>query len=146
MAQTTAAINGVNCVLEILTTPPATWTAVSGSANQVSGAEQRRMSGEAYTFDGDVALVKGGKREPVEVAFRIIYTEEAAEAWEIVKAFFEAVGGTACSIRWTPETTTETYTISAGVITRLQYPAADAADANPVVCEFSVRGSQITSA
>ena len=30
-------------------------------------------------------------------------------------------------------------TITDGVCTRLQYPAADATDANPVVCEFAVK-------
>ena len=142
MAQTTGAMNGVNCTIEA----GAAWTDISGSANQVTATEQRRMSGEAYTYDGDVAIVKGGKREPVEVTFRIIYTETASEGFDVISTLFETDGGGACSIRWTPESGGDCYTITSGVITRFNYPATDASDANPIVVEFSVKAPQITTA
>jgi hypothetical protein len=135
MAQTTAATSSVASKVEVYSSGQ--WVDVSGSTNQVNNPEQARMSGEGYTFTGDTAIVKGGKREPIEVGFRCIYTEEAAEAFEILRGYFEATGGTDTDIRWTVKT--KVFTITDGVVTRLQYPAADATDANPVMCEFSVR-------
>jgi hypothetical protein len=135
MAQTTAATSSVASKVEVYS--GGQWVDVSGSTNQVNNPEQARMSGEGYTFTGDTAIVKGGKREPIEVGFRCIYTEEAAEAFEILRGYFEATGGTDTDIRWTVKT--KVFTITDGVVTRLQYPAADATDANPVMCEFSVR-------
>lgn len=140
MAQTTAAVGATATKVEICSS--ASWVDVSGSTNQVNNPEQSRMSGEAYTFTGDTAIVKAGKREPVEVGFRCVYTEEDAEAWEIMRGFFETTGGADTDIRWTVQT--NVYTITDGVCTRLQYPAADATDANPVVCEFSVKAGVIT--
>ena len=135
MAQTTAATSSVASKVEVYSSGQ--WVDVSGSTNQVNNPEQARMSGEGYTFTGDTAIVKGGKREPIEVGFRCIYTEEAAEAFEILRGYCEATGGTDTDIRWTVKT--KVFTITDGVVTRLQYPAADATDANPVMCEFSVR-------
>jgi len=135
MAQTTAATSSVASKVEVYS--GGQWVDVSGSTNKVNNPEQARMSGEGYTFTGDTAIVKGGKREPIEVGFRCIYTEEAAEAFEILRGYFEATGGTDTDIRWTVKT--KVFTITDGVVTRLQYPAADATDANPVMCEFSVR-------
>ncbi|MFA4973452.1 MAG: hypothetical protein WC683_12610 [bacterium] len=140
MAQTTASYSG------IATTVTLELNDISGSSNQVSSTEQRRGSGEGYTFDGDVAIIKAGKREPVEVTFRIIYTEEALEGWELAKAAFEAAGGTAVDISWILEAGATTWTITDGIITRLQYPQADPTDANPVMVEFSVRAPEITTA
>jgi len=137
MAQTTAATSRVASKVEVYS--GSQWVDVSGSTNKVNNPEQARMSGEGYTFTGDTAIVKGGKREPIEVGFRCIYTEEAAEAWEIMRAFFETTGGADIDIRWTVVTSGNVFTITDGVCTRLQYPAVDASDANPIACEFSVR-------
>ena len=94
MAQTVVGMSGVNALLQV-SADGSTWTDISGSANQVSATEQTRMSGEAYTFEGDYAVVTAGKREPVELAVRVLYTEEAAESFETVRADGEATGGTA---------------------------------------------------
>lgn len=142
MAQTTGATSGTNCLIEL--SVASVWTDISGSANQVTAPEQSRMSGEAYTFTGDTAIVKAGKREPVEVTFRCVYTESNTEAFDYVRAMFEASGGTAAPIRWTPISAGQVYTILAGIVTKFGYPAADAGEAAPIVCEWTIKGSAIT--
>jgi len=140
MAQTVVGMSGVNALLQV-SADGSTWTDISGSANQVSATEQTRMSGEAYTFEGDYAVVTAGKREPVELAVRVLYTEEAAESFETVRAYFEATGGTPLYFRYSPKglATGRLYACEAAVVTRFTYPPIDAADANPVACEIGIR-------
>lgn len=144
MTQTMGAMNGVNCQIELEVA--SVWEDISGSANQVGNPEQRRMSGEAYTFSGDVAILGAGKREPVEVTFRILFTEDAGESWELVREHFEE--NTRASIRWQPDPDVGSliHTITKGIITRFTYPAADAAEPAPIQCEFTIRAAQIVSA
>lgn len=145
MLQTVGAMSGVNAIIEISLDGGVTWAQnISGSTNQVSAPEQRRVSGEAYTFVGDTAVIGSGKREPVEVGFRCIYTELAGDAWQILRPLFEA--GTRIWIRWRFGTAMLNHTIQNGVIVRFSYPAADAADAAPIMCEFAVRAAAIISA
>jgi len=133
-------MGGTNALLQV-SADGTTWLNVSGSANQVSATEQARSSGEAYTFDGDYAIVTAGKREPVELAVRVLYTEEALEAWETVRAYFEAAGGTPLYFRYSPKglATGRLYACESAVVTRFTYPPIDAADANPVACEIGIR-------
>jgi len=67
MAQTTDYLSGVATKVEISTDGGSAWSDISGSSNVVTPSPQSRMSGEAYTFDGDTALVGFGKREPMDV-------------------------------------------------------------------------------
>lgn len=140
MAQTVAGIAGVNALVQV-SADGATWFDISGSANQIGGAEQRRMSGEAYTFEGDTAIIKGGKREPMEIVMRAVYTPTAGESFERIKAFFIAVGGSDIWMRYAPGglVTGRLYACEAAKVTRFQYPQADAADANPIAVEFGFR-------
>ena len=91
----------------------------------------KRVTGEAYTFDGNFALTTVGKYEPVEVKVNIIYTETAAEAFQSVRALFEA--RTATQLKWLPAGATsgadqyETKTV--GYITAMDYPPIDSTSA-----------------
>lgn len=144
MAQTVVAMSGVNALV-YLSDDGSTWTNVSGSANQVAATEQRRASGEGYTFDGDTAILKAGKREPLEVTVRALYTESATESFEVVKELFETVGGGPCWVKWMPSgtATARAYDCASAVVTRFTYPPADATDPNPVAVEFSFRCKQV---
>jgi hypothetical protein len=144
MPQTTGAISGVNCEVELFV--GAAWEDISGVANQVGNAEQRRMSGEGYTFDGDTAIVKGGKREPVEVNFRVVFSSAIDEGWQYVRQAFETDGGDDVDIRWTPEPGGLVHSIDGGIVTRFNYPSAAADEAAPIQCEFTVRAAKIDTA
>lgn len=125
-----------------------TYNDISGHSNQVNPGDATRQSGEAYTFDGDVALVTFGKREPFDIEVRLIYTEELADGWYNLKALFETVcaGGAVC-IRWSPKGGSGgdfQFTTPSTVITSFQYPPAQADDANPIMVSFKVRVPYVT--
>ena len=74
MPQTTGGLSAVNAQVEVSTNGSA-WTDISGSSNKVEPSGGERQSGEAYTHDGDVAIITGGKREPIELTLSFVYTE-----------------------------------------------------------------------
>jgi hypothetical protein len=87
MPQTTTSVALACGFLEIATDLNcAGWVDISGSSSVVEQPEQTRISGEGYTFDGDNALVEGGKKEPMDIVVKITYTETAGEAFEIAMA------------------------------------------------------------
>ena len=148
MAQTTGAYSNACSTLEISTDGVA-WTDISGSTQSVTGTDQSKMSGEAYTFDGKGPIVKGGKFEPLELQFSIVYTEVLTEAYEVARAVFEQEG---CEVevyvRWSPSGgVVGTNRLTAyGPITSFTYPAIDASTAEPIMGGFTVKAGEITTA
>src|SRR6266540_5108026 len=124
MAQTTGAVAGVAAKVEFSVNGSA-WTDISGSSNSIDPGEQSGQSGEAYTFTGqDAAAITAGKSEPIEIDVKIVYTETAGEAFEVVRAQFQ-VSGRAGYLRWSPRggtTGQSQYTTGAGVLTGLKWP------------------------
>ena len=147
MAQTTGACSQA-CSAVYISTDGTTFTDISGSTQSVGGTEQSKMSGEAYTFDGKGAIIKGGKFEPADLTFAIVYTEDSGEAYEIARAVFEQEG---CEVevwvRWIPcQGGTGISQLTAfGPITSFTYPAMDASDAAPIMGGFTVRTGEITT-
>lgn len=148
MPQTTGAYSQACSAVEI-STDGVTWTDISGSTQSVGNTEQSKMSGEAYTFDGKGPIVKGGKFEPLELQFSIVYTEVLTEAYEIARAVFEQEG---CEVevwvRWIPSgggVGTNRLTTH-GPLTSFTYPAIDASTAAPVMGGFTVKTGEITTA
>ncbi len=146
MAQTTGATAGVNAKVEF-SVNGSSWTDISGSANAVDPGEQTGQSGEAYTFTGqDAAAITAGKSEPIEIDVKIVYTETAGEAFEVVRAQFQVLGR-AGYLRWSPKGGSSTqfmYTTGAGVLTGLKWPPADAEDAKPIMAGFKIKVAAIT--
>jgi hypothetical protein len=131
-----------------------TFVDISGTANSVSVSGGDRKSGEAYTADGDTALIVSGKREPLDVTVKVLYTEAAGtpNAFEDIAAEYE--DGTGVCVRWSPTaydtagqkryTTASTAgTAAVGVITSWNYPSVDFASGDPIMVEFTVRTSAI---
>lgn len=125
------------------------WTEISGESQSVSGTEQARQSGEQYTLEGDTALVCGGKRVPMELTFVIVYTEDAAEAYEIVRALFETAGcGTQMCVRWTPAGSgpgAAVITTPMGVLTSFTYPTMDASAGGCILGGFNLKVPYVTT-
>jgi hypothetical protein len=120
-----------------------TWTDISGEAQSLGGTEQTRISGEAYTLTGDTALVGGGKREPMELAVAIVYTETNTEAYEVARTAFEATGcgGQVC-LRWSPgggDAGDERITSTAGILVSFTYPPMDASAGGPIMSGFTLK-------
>jgi hypothetical protein len=143
MAQTTGGITGAAATVSIYVA--SAYVDISGSSQSIDVTTATVVTGEAYTFDGNYALTTVGKYEPVEVKVNIIYTETAAEAFQSVRALFEA--RTATQVKWLPAGATsgadqyETKTI--GYITALDYPPIDASSAGPLMVSFTVRAPGI---
>ena len=147
MAQTTAQVPQACGSIEI-STDCTTYIDVSGQFQSVSGTEQSRMSGEAYTFEGDTALIAAGKREPLELEFVIVYTETDAESYEVIRKQFEtACGGKLC-VRWTPRGLTEgmeQVTTGEGIIISFTYPPGDASAGGPIMGGFTLKAAKVTT-
>ncbi len=149
MAQTTVAMSSKNGKVEY-SLDATTFVDISGTANSVTPSGGDRKSGEAYTADGDTALLVTGKREPIEVVVKVLYTEATGtpNAFEPLATVY-ASGAGAC-IRWSPTAYTASasnrYTTAgtAGTamvcpITKWSFPALDFASGDPVMVEFTVR-------
>ena len=144
MPQTTNALSSKAAKVYI-STDGSTFTDISGYGVSVEGGEQSRISGEAYTFDGDTAVITSGKLEPIEITVKSIYTEENTGIFETARALFEA--GTTLYLRWQPAGNASgdfIFTTSEGVITSFQYPPIDAASGDPILCAFTLKVARVT--
>jgi len=143
MPQTTGGITGAAATVSIYVS--AAYVDISGSSQSIDVTTATVVTGEAYTFDGNYALTTVGKYEPVEVKVNIIYTETAGEAFQSVRALFEA--RTATQVKWLPGGAAsgadqcETKTI--GYITAIDYPPIDSTSAGPIMVSFTVRAPGI---
>lgn len=144
MAQTTTAVTGAAATVSIYSS--GAYVDISGSSQSVDAVTATVTTGEAYTFDGNYAITTVGKYEPVEVTVNILYTETAAEAWQLVRTLFEA--RTATQVKWLPlgaASGADQYeTKTVGYITSIDYPPVDASSAGPVMVSFTVRAPGIT--
>jgi hypothetical protein len=144
MAQTTGAVSGAAATVSIYVS--AAYVDISGSSQSIDAVTASVVTGDAYTFDGNFAITTVGKYEPVEVTVNILYTETAAEAFQSVRALFEA--RTATQLKWLPlgaASGADQYeTRTVGYITSMNYPPIDASSAGPVMVSFTVRAPGIT--
>lgn len=147
MPQTTGAYSNA-CGAVQISLDGLVWQDISGSTQSVTGTQQSKMSGEAYTFDGRGPIVKGGKFEPLEVTFTIVYTEVLTEAYEIARAVFEQDG---CNVevyaRWSPGggAPGTSWLQIFGPIVNFTYPEIDASTAMPVMGAFTIKTGQVTT-
>lgn len=148
MAQTTGAV-ATACAKVEISTDGVTYTNVSGATQSVTGGEQTRITGEAYTFDGEGAIIKAGKKEPMETEVVIIYTETDAEVYQQVRSRFEAAGcNSPLYLRYSPAgglADNEQLTSGPGVLTSFTYPDADASAGGPILSGFTLRHTGFTT-
>jgi len=143
MAQTTGAITGAAAAV-YLKVASGSLIDYSGQAQSVDAVTATRINSEAYTFDGNNAIILVGKEEPVEVTFNFLYTEVALELWEVAEAAFQ--GASVVQVKWEPKGSTgkELITDAGGYITSIVYPAVDASSSGPVVASITVRAPGIS--
>ena len=147
MAQTSDSIWGGAAKVEI-STDGSDWTDISGHANKVMPDDAARRVGEKYTFDGETPIVKVGKRESISISVGIIYTEEAADAYEVARGQFESTGGGSFYLRWAPgggDSGEKQYTTDEGFVKSFPYAPVDSEEDGPMSLEFEVQTADITS-
>jgi hypothetical protein len=126
------------------------YTDISGETQSIGGTEQTRMSGEAYTQAGGTAIVKGGKREPMEITVNIVYTETDAEVYEVARDIFESTtecGAPVC-VRWSPgggDAGDEQVTTAEGILVSFTYPPLDASAAGPIMGAFTIKTPSVST-
>lgn len=143
MAQTTTAKSMRNVKLEWAT--GATWNDISGVANAVEVSGGDRITGEAYTADGDRPIVLFGKLEPIDVECKIVYSENSTEAWAVLEPLY--VAGTNLKLRWAPggnATGNFRYVTDTTNITAYGYPGGEVSDGAPILVDLAVRTGQIS--
>jgi hypothetical protein len=147
MAQTSATVSGVIARIEV-SADLTIWRNISGSAQSVQSTDQERATNEAYTLDGDTAIIATGKRQPIDLEFNIVYSDTSTEAYEVARAIFESGDtGSKVYVRWVPtggaDVASPMYrtpiTGSPAFITMFRYPAVDAAAPGPIMGMFRVR-------
>lgn len=148
MAQTTNAV-AMSCGQVEISSDGVSYTDISGETQSMTPGAQTLMSGEAYTLDGDTPIVRGGKREPMESEFVIVYTEADAEAYEQARAIFEASDcGNVIYIRYSPQggaANQEQLSSGQGTIISFTYPPVNAGEAGPILAGFTVKHNGFTT-
>jgi len=105
--------------------------------------------GESYTFEGDTALIAGGKLQPLDVVVQIIYTESNTEAYELARAVHETACGGDYYIRWSPgggDVGDDRITSGKGGVSSFQYAPMDATGSGPTLAGYTVRVPSVTTA
>jgi hypothetical protein len=139
MAQTTLSTSARNARVAI-GTDGSTWTDISGSAQQCSPGDGKRLMGSAWTFDGDGAIIVAGKLDVQESKVKVIYTESALEGYAIAWAAFTAANSTLYARVDPLGSTTGNYrfTSNRGVITAMPaFGDMDASSGDVQTIEFS---------
>jgi len=122
----------------------ATWTDVSdfGASVAVTGGD--RVTGEQNTFVGDTPIVKSGKRGSLDLTCRYVYTEEAADPFEVLRAIYETPGGV-CYAQYSPKDGFW-FSTGAGVLMQFEYPGGDASSGDVVMGQFVMKCAALTKA
>lgn len=146
MTQTTDSIWGGAAYVGI-STDGSTWTEISSHAKTVSPEGGDRRVGETYVFDDENPIVKVGKLNSRDTRVDFIYTENAADAFEVVRAQFESAGGGTLYVRWSPSgggVGDAGYTSDSGFVADLRYPEVDSESDIPIVLNFVVHHASLT--
>jgi hypothetical protein len=146
MAQTTDSIWG-GAAYAGISTDGSSWTEISSHGISVTPEGGDRRVGETYVFDDENAIVKVGKLNPRETRVDFVYTEQAADAFEVVRAQFESAGGGTLYVRWSPNgggIGDAGYTSDAGFCSDLRYPEVDSEADGPIVMYFVCRHASLT--
>ena len=137
---TTNAITFKNCRVEY-STNGTVYTLVNAEGTAVEVGDASRVTSDVYAFDSDTALVLAGKREPVDVTVRLLYTD--ADPFDTLLSEF--VNANTLYIRWSPKggtSGTKQYTAS-GPITTITFPQGEASSPDPVAVSVTIRAAEI---
>jgi len=146
MAQTTGAMAATGMYVGY-STAGVTYTECSGSSNSVEVSGGERTTGTAFTFDGDTPILKAGKRGPITVTVRGVYTPDADELYAVAKTAYEA--GSAFYFRWSPgggDAGDLGYTTGAGIIKNAPYPGGEVDSGDPILIEVQLECATVTAA
>ena len=146
MAQTDGAISFVDALVEY-STDGSVWNDISGELNTVTPTGGDRNSGEVFTADGDIPIITFGKLNPWDVEVTIVYSESATEAFERLRGYHQAAGGTSLQLRWAPKATgtgNSQYTCGTSKLTSFEMPGGEVGSGEPLEVSLTQRTPSIT--
>jgi len=146
MTQTTSAQTFFEAMVEYKIASGA-WTDFSGWGTSIAVSGGERNLGEAYTFEGDTAIIGIGKQKPYTITVRAIYTEGVSDPYALLLAAFQAHN--VVQVRWSPfggDTNEKRYTTHASYsyISAMLPPQGEAASGDPITFEFTVYTSNVS--
>ncbi len=122
------------------------WTNVSGSVNSVQNTTQTKIVADEYTFDGGAAITQEGKKVPVDLTVRMVFTNVATEAYRLARtAFMDANCDGKLCLRWIPGGNVGDDGVQTGYmpVTAFDWPPIDANAGGPVMATFVVHAVEI---
>jgi hypothetical protein len=146
MTQVTGAMSGRIAKVEF-STNFSTYTDLSGGANSIEVDGGDRMSGEAWTFDGDKPVVTVGKLSPAEITVRSLYVDSSVSHFAVISGLKNAA--TPMNIRWAYDTDTTgawRFTADTGYVIDAKPPRAEAEPGEPLMFEWTVKTPGIVEA
>jgi hypothetical protein len=123
------------------------FTDISGFANTVEVSGNERASGEAYTADGDDAIVTFGKLAPIDIVYNCVYTEGANDPFERFRGYHQTADGAQVVLRWAPQGgaagTGEISFTGTGKITQAPWLGGDSGSPDPLMFAVGIRTARI---
>lgn len=143
MAATTKYMNSVKATLGVKINGAASYTDITGSSIKVTPGALTWSSSEVVPMGETKPVGLRGASEGMNIKVQVFYTEEAAEAWILLRA--AAVAGQTVQIKHTPAGTTagaDYYESSAdGFIIDITPPETIGGDAEKLTGEFTIWSS-----
>jgi hypothetical protein len=126
-------------------TDGSTWQDFSGWTTAVSLGGGEIQSAETYTAEGEGAIITLGKRQPLDITARMVYTEGSADPFEVLRAAYE--NKTDLYIRWIPAGSVASnfqFTSSAGKVLTPPYPGGEVDGGEAILVEGTIKASTVT--
>jgi len=117
------------------------FTDISGRGASVAWDGGEVASAEQHVFSDDYPKVESGKPGMVTVTCKVMYSEGAGEATELLRAVYEAGCDRSVCVRWIPLGTTspnKRYTTVSGILISPTWPQGEAGAADITLIEFKV--------
>lgn len=149
MTQTTEALTFCAATVEI-GAACTNFTDISGYGAAVAVSGGDRAYATQHTYDGDVPIIKPGKRDETMLTVRFAYTEEADPApFETLRAMHQTPCGGPICVRYWPKgsgapATNFKYETGVTFISTFKWPEGDADSTTIVMGEFTVPCPDLT--
>lgn len=144
MTQTTGGMSFVQALV-FISPDGSTWTEVAGHGSSVASSGGDRAVGEQNTFDSALPIIKGGDRASTDVTVRFVYTEDAAEPFDVARTAHEGTDPEFW-VQYRPKTGGNWFKTGSGIIATLLYPQGEAGTGEVVMNEFMVKCAGLTEA
>lgn len=122
-----------------------TWTELSGFGTLVGVDGGERIVDGVHVFDADAPLVSGGKRQIATLTVRYVYTETAADPFDVLRTIHETAPGTIYA-QYRPQEGGNWFKTGKGVLVKPGYPAGEAGSGSTVMSEFVMKCAELTEA